>query len=134
MTDKKNYLSIDSYIADQSDAVQEKLRIIKKCILIAVPNAVELFNYGIPAFALVEGGKREEQIMMAGYKKHVGLYPHPTVMEYFEEELSKYKKGKGSVQFPLNEPLPEELIIEMVKYRLQLITQKEPSPISFIEK
>jgi uncharacterized protein YdhG (YjbR/CyaY superfamily) len=59
--------------------------------------------------------------MMAGYKNHVGFYPSPTIMARFEKELANYKKGKGSVQFPLNEPLPEDLIEEMVKYRLKLI-------------
>lgn len=83
-----------------------------------------MFNYGIPAFSLIDGGKREEQIMIAGYKKHVGLYPHPTTMEHFDKELSVYKKGKGSVQFPLKEDLPKELVVEMVKYRYELITER----------
>lgn len=121
MAENKRYETIDLYIEDQPKEIQEKLRILKKCILIAAPKAKELFNYGIPAFALVEGGKREEQIMIAGYKKHVGLYPHPTVIEHFTEELRKFKKGKGSVQFQINEQIPEELIIEMVKYRLKIL-------------
>ena len=59
--------------------------------------------------------------MIAGYKNHVGLYPHPTVMEKFDNELSIYKKGKGSVQFPIDRPLPKQLIVKMVKYRVELI-------------
>ena len=94
---------------------------IHEIILETAPHAKELFNYGIPAFALIKDGIREQQIMMAGYEKHVGLYPHPTVMEHFDKELEEYKKGRGSVQFPLNKPLPEELIIKMVKYRLKLL-------------
>lgn len=82
-----------------------------------------MFNYNIPAFALIENGKREQQIMIAGYKTYVGLYPHPTTIEKFSKELSQYKKGKGSVQFPLNEPIPRELVIRMVKYRKELITE-----------
>jgi uncharacterized protein YdhG (YjbR/CyaY superfamily) len=59
--------------------------------------------------------------MIAGYKNHVGLYPHPSTMKQFDKELSEYKKGKGSVQFPLDKPLPKQLIIEMIKYRLTLL-------------
>lgn len=118
------YDSVNAYIDDFPDEVRLKLYELKECILEVVPDVKELFNYGIPAFALIEGGKREEQIMIAGYKKHVGLYPHPTTMEYFDDELTKYKKGKGSVQFPLTESLPKELIIEMIKYRYQLIKIK----------
>ena len=61
--------------------------------------------------------------MIAGYKKHVGLYPHPTVMEKFDIELEGYKKGKGSVHFPINKPLPKELIIKMVTYRVLLLEE-----------
>ena len=61
--------------------------------------------------------------MIAGYKKHVGLYPHPTTMEKFEPELTEYKRGKGSVQFPLDKPLPKDLIIKMIKYRKKLLDE-----------
>lgn len=62
--------------------------------------------------------------MIAGYKKHVGLYPHPITMQKFDSELSEYKRAKGSVQFPLDRPLPGELIIRMIKYRKGLLTKK----------
>ena len=61
--------------------------------------------------------------MIAGYKKHVGLYPHPTTMEKFDEELSEYKRGKGSVQFSLDKPIPKNLIERMIKYRLELLKE-----------
>jgi uncharacterized protein YdhG (YjbR/CyaY superfamily) len=115
------YETIDDYINDQPEGTKKTLRSLRECILTAVPDAVEMFNYGIPAFALVKNGKRDQQIMMAGYKYHVGLYPHPTVMEKFAKELKEYKKGKGSVQFPIDQPLPCELIIKMVHYRKKLI-------------
>ena len=118
----KTFKTIDDYINSQPEGAKKVLQELKECILKASPNAIELFNYNIPAFALVKGGKREQQIMMAGYKKHVGFYPHPTVMEKFDKELEGYKKGKGSVQFPIDKPLPKELIIKMVKYRVSLIT------------
>lgn len=118
------YDSVNQYIGDFPSEVSTKLNELRACIMEAVPDAIETFNYGIPAFTLVDSGKREEQIMIAGYKKHVGLYPHPTTMECFSEDLSMYKKGKGSVQFPLNEDLPKKLIVEMIKYRYQLIIDK----------
>jgi uncharacterized protein YdhG (YjbR/CyaY superfamily) len=116
-----DYKTIDDYINNQPNGTKEALFSLKKCILKAAPDAKELFNYNIPAFALVEDGKREQQIMIAGYKKHVGFYPHPSTIEKFSEKLTKYKQGKGSIQFPIDKPLPCELIIEMVQYRRNLI-------------
>ena len=122
MTDKKEYKSVQEYIDSQPEKTKEALLKLKKCILKTVPTATELLNYNIPAYALVDGGKRDQQIMIAGYKNHVGLYPHPTTMHKFEEELEDYKKGKGSVQFSLDKPLPINLIEKMIKYRVSLIT------------
>ena len=121
----QNYSDINEYINKQPEERRAALSMLRKCILSAAPDAEELFNYGIPAFALVKNGKREQQIMMAGYKKPVGFYPHPTTIEKFKKELKTYKQGKGSVQFPITERLPEELIIEMVKYRKKLILEQE---------
>ena len=117
------YSTNDEYIESQPEGVKKKLKELRAHILEVVPDAEELLNYNIPAFSLVKGGKRDQQIMIAGYKKHVGLYPHPTVIEYFSDELKKYKIGKGSIQFPINESLPKELIIKMVKYRKKLLDE-----------
>ena len=124
MNKNKALSSVDEYIKSQSEKTQKALLELRSCIFKAAPKAIELFNYKIPAYALIEGGKRDQQIMMAGYKKHIGFYPHPTVMEHFDKELSEYRKGKGSVQFPINKPLPKELIIKMIKYRLELLNGK----------
>lgn len=123
MEDKKKINSVEDYFSTQPEKAKESLQAIRQCILKVVPEAKELFNYKIPAYALIEGGKREQQIMIAGYKNHVGLYPHPTTIEKFKEELKDFKKGKGSVQFPLDEPLPIDLIIKMIEYRLSLIIE-----------
>lgn len=123
MADHKQYQTVDDYINDQPENTKEVLLQLKDYILKAAPNATELINYGIPAYTLIVGGKRDQQIMIAGYQKHVGLYPHPTVMEEFDDELNEYKKGKGSVQFPLDQPLPKELIIRMIKFRLKLLQE-----------
>ena len=125
MEKKNQYTSFDEYIESQPEEVKEMLLELSECILTAVPSATKTINYNIPAFALIREGKREQQIMMAGYKKHVGFYPHPTTMEYFWDQLEGYKKAKGSVQFPLSKPLPKDLIIQMVKYRKELI-DKDP--------
>lgn len=121
MSEIYQHKSVEEYFNSQPEKTKHALFELKKCIFKVVPNATELFNYNIPAYALVKGGKREQQIMIAGYKKHVGFYPHPTTMEKFESELSEYKRGKGSVQFPLDKPLPTNLIERMVEYRMELL-------------
>ena len=118
------YETVDEYINSQPKGTKEALSTLKDCILKAAPDAKELFNYDIPAFALVENGKREQQIMIAGYKKHVGFYPHPNTIEKFIDELKAYKFAKGSVQFPIGKPLPKELILRMVRYRLAEVNKK----------
>ena len=112
-----NFETIDEYIASQPEATQKILTELRSIIKEAAPDAVEVLNYKVPSFILVRGGKRDQQIMMAGYAKFVGFYPFPTTMEKFADELIHYKKGKGSVQFPLNKPLPKDLIKRMVQYR-----------------
>lgn len=112
-----NFETIDDYIAHQPKEVQKVMQQLRTAILEVAPDAIEVLNYKIPSFTLVPGGKRDQQIMMAGYAKFVGFYPFPTTIEAFADELSDYKKGKGSVQFPLNKPLPIELIKRMVAYR-----------------
>ncbi len=116
--EKKIYKTFSEYLEDQTPQCKTYLEELRQIILEIIPDTEELFNYNIPAFTLIPGGKREQQIMIAGYKKHVGLYPHPVAMEKFESRLTPYKRGKGSVQFPLDEELPRDLITEMIKFRL----------------
>jgi uncharacterized protein YdhG (YjbR/CyaY superfamily) len=80
-----------------------------------------MFNYDIPAFSLVENGKRDQQIMIAGYGKHVGFYPHPETIALFREELKEYKQAKGSVQFPNSKPIPKDLIKRMVMKKKEIV-------------
>jgi uncharacterized protein YdhG (YjbR/CyaY superfamily) len=109
---------VDAYIAAQPAETQRVLEELRSCIWKAAPGVSELMNYNIPAFALVEGGRRDKQIMIAGYAKHVGFYPTPDVIDAFADQLAAYKFAKGSVQFPLNKPIPKALVVKMVKYRL----------------
>ena len=119
-----NVQSIEEYMSNQPEKTKAFLKQLREYILEAVPDAEEKINYNIPAFSLIKGGKRDKQIMIAGYKKHVGFYPTPDVMDAFWDRLEGYKKAKGSVQFPLDQPLPKQLIIEMVEYRKQQINNK----------
>lgn len=121
------YATIDEYIAHQPTAVQTILHELRSIILEAAPDAIEQLNYKIPSYTLVPEGKRDQQIMMAAYAKFVGFYPFPTTMKAFADELKEYKQGKGSVQFPLNRPLPKDLIIRMVKFRRWEILKQKPS-------
>lgn len=116
---KQTYQSVDEYIADQPKEVAAALEQVRTLILKALPDTEQLLNYNIPAFTLTAGGKREQQIMIAGYAKHIGFYPHPTTIEAFADELADYKYAKGSVQFPLNKAMPEDLIVRMVLWRKQ---------------
>ncbi len=116
-----NFETIDDYIASQPKEVQKVLQDLRSIIKEAAPDAIEILNYKVPSYTLVPGGKRDQQIMMAGYAKFVGLYPFPTTMAKFSDELKDYKQGKGSVQFPLNKPLPKDLIMRMVKFRKEEI-------------
>ncbi|MDC7235589.1 MAG: DUF1801 domain-containing protein [Spirochaetales bacterium] len=116
---KGTYHTVNDYISSFDVSVQAALQELQSCILKAAPDARIMFNYGIPAYALIPEGKRDQQIMMAGYKKHVGLYPHPDVIEHFRRELAEYKTGKGSVQFPVEKQLPADLIVRMVQYRMK---------------
>lgn len=112
-----NFETVDDYIASQSQEAQTLLQELRSIIKEAVPDAAEILNYKVPSFTLASGGNKDHQIMMAGYAKFVSFYPFPTTIEAFSEELKEYKKGKGSVQFPLNKPLPRDLIARMVKFR-----------------
>lgn len=116
---------IDDYISAQPQEVQDILQAIRATIKSAAPEAEETMNYDIPAFSLVKGGKRDKQIMFAVFKKHIGFYPFPSTIEAFEKELAAYTFAKGSVQFPLNKPIPHDLITQIVKFRLNEIQTKQ---------
>ena len=112
-----DFATVDDYIASQPEKTQQVLKELRGLIKEAAPDAVELLNYKVPSYSLVPGGKRDQQVMMAGYAKFVGFYPFPTTMAAFADELKDYKQGKGSVQFPLDQHLPKDLIIRMVRFR-----------------
>lgn len=119
-----NFETIDDYISHQSKEAQKILKDLRKIIKKAAPDAEEVLNYKIPSFNLIPNGKRDQQIMMAAYAKFVGFYPFPSTMEKFSDELKEFKQGKGSVQFPLDKELPEDLIFRMVQFRRNELLNK----------
>jgi len=112
--------NIDEYIASFPPGTQKLLEQMRAAIKKAAPEAVEAISYAIPTFKL--NGKN--LVHFAGFEKHIGFYATPTGHEAFAEHLSGYKQGKGSVQFPINEPLPLELVERIVKFRVEEMKKK----------
>jgi uncharacterized protein YdhG (YjbR/CyaY superfamily) len=113
MADNKvRFSSMDEYIASFPEETQKILQEIRSTIKAAVPDAKEKISYQIAAFEL--NGK--DLIYFAGWKKHISLYPVPAGDEAFEMKISQYVAGKGTLKFPLDEPMPLDLIGEVVKF------------------
>lgn len=105
---------IDAYIATFPTATQIILQQVRATIKQAAPDAEEAISYAVPAFKL-----HGNLVYFAGYANHIGFYATPTGNDEFAEDLSKYKTGKGSIQFPINEPMPLDLITRIVKFRVK---------------
>jgi uncharacterized protein YdhG (YjbR/CyaY superfamily) len=106
--------TIDEYIAGFPEEVQTILQKVRMTIREAAPGAEETIKYQMPTFTL-----KGNLVYFAGFKNHIGFYPIPTGIEKFKKELSVYKQGKGSVQFPLDRPVPYDLIRKIVKFRVK---------------
>lgn len=104
--------SIDEYILQFPPHIQERLQMLRKVIKGAAPDAQEKISYQMPTFVL-----HGNLVHFAAFKNHIGFYPTPSAIEAFKNQLSKFKGGKGSVQFPIEQPIPYELISEIVKFR-----------------
>jgi uncharacterized protein YdhG (YjbR/CyaY superfamily) len=107
------YETIDEYIALFPNSVQEKLIQIRTAIQKAAPKATEAIKYGIPTF--VQNGNL---VHFAAYQGHLGFYPGAEVIAKFGKEFSRYNTSKGTVQFPIDEPVPLKLITQIVKFRI----------------
>ncbi len=122
--------TMDDYIAGFPKDIRVILETIRKVIQKAAPAAKEKISYGIPTFDL-DGNL----VHFAAFKNHIGFYPAPSGIEAFKAELSQYKGAKGSVQFPLSEPLPLELIGSIVAYRVgENLAKAKGSDFPFIGK
>lgn len=108
------YKSVDDYIISFPKEIQICLEKVRSIILKKAPQAIENISYNMPAYKT--NGK--PLVYFAGYKNHIGLYATPSGHKEFKEELSNYKQGKGSVQFPLDQPIPYSLIERIVDFRV----------------
>jgi uncharacterized protein YdhG (YjbR/CyaY superfamily) len=113
-TDQTAPKNIDEYIAGFPHDVQQILEKIRLTIRKAAPDAEETIKYRMPTFTL-----KGNLVYFAAFKKHIGFYPVPTGIEKFKKELSVYERAKGSVQFPLDKPIPFALISRIVKFRVK---------------
>jgi uncharacterized protein YdhG (YjbR/CyaY superfamily) len=105
---------VDDYIAHFPGSTQKLLSKVRATIKKAAPDAEEVISYQMPAYKY-----RGMLVFFAGYEKHIGFYPAPSGIEAFKKELSLFKGAKGSVQFPLDQPLPLKLITKIVLYRVK---------------
>lgn len=111
--------NIDEYIAGFPPDVQQALEQIRATIREAAPAAEEAMKYQIPTFVL-----NENLVHFAAFKGHVGFYPTPSGIEKFRDELSTYEGAKGSVRFPIDEPMPLRLIRKIVAFRVKEVRAK----------
>ena len=113
-TDQTTPKDIDEYIAGFPDDIQAILQKVRTTIRKAAPAAEETIKYQIPTFTL-----NGNLVHFAAFKKHIGFYPTPTGIEEFKDELSAYAGAKGSVRFPLDKPIPYDLISRIVNFRVK---------------
>ena len=111
---KKRFKTIDEYIATFPENVQDILEELRKTIRDSAPNAKETISYQIPTFKL-----NGNLVHFAAFKNHVGFYPTPSAINEFKKELSQYEVAKGSIKFPINEPVPLDLVVRIVNYRVK---------------
>lgn len=108
------YATVDEYIAAQPAQVQPKLHEIRKAIRAAAPQAEEGFGYGMPVY-------KQEGVLIyfAATKNHLSLFPTPSALEAFKEELAQYSTSKGTIRLPLDAPVPTDLITKLVHFKLK---------------
>lgn len=107
-------VSIEAFISQYPPAVQKIMQQVRKTILQAAPMAEECISYGIPSFKY-----HGNLVHFSAYDKHIGFYPGAAGIENFKEEIAKYKWAKGSVQFPLDKPIPYGLIKKITSFRVK---------------
>jgi uncharacterized protein YdhG (YjbR/CyaY superfamily) len=110
---KAGFTSVDEYIASCPEEIQKILQELRATIKAAAPEAVEKISYQMPTFAL-----KGNLVYFGAHKNHIGFYPAPHGVQAFQQEASMYETGKGTLQFPLDKPLPLDLISRIVKFRV----------------
>ncbi len=109
----QTYNNIDSYIGEFPTEIRATLEKIRSVIRLAAPEAKEAIKYGMPTFVL-----NGNLVHFAAFKNHIGFYPAPSGIDEFIDELAIYRTGKGTIQFPIDKPIPFDLISKVVKYRV----------------
>lgn len=117
---KKSPVTVEAYIQEFPEEVQEIMQKIRAIVKEEAPDAQEKISYGMPTFSY-----KGALVHFAAYKKHIGFYPTPSGITRFEEQIKSYKHAKGSVQFPLSKPIPYDLIRQIVKARVTENQSKE---------
>ena len=112
---KRQFSTVDEYISSFPEQIQEILENIRNTIKASAPNSIETISYQMPTFKL-----NGILVHFAAHKKHIGFYPTPSAIEKFQKELllGNYEFSKGAIRFPINEPIPIELIRQMVEFRV----------------
>ena len=110
---KTSFASIDEYIASFPEETQQLLQQVRETVRAAAPEAKEKISYQIPTFAL-----NGNLVSFAAFKKHIGMYPIPAGTEAFQQEAAVYRAAKSSLHFPIDQPLPVELIRQLVQFRV----------------
>ncbi len=118
MAEEKKTGTVDEYISAFPTEVQKIMKELRKVIHEAVPGLEETISWSMPTFKL----KGKNIVHFAGFAKHIGLYPAPPAVEEFSDMLAGYKQGKGSIQFPLNKPVPFDIVKKIVKFNADRIT------------
>ena len=110
----KKYSTVDEYFSDFTEMAQVKLQELREIIKDAAPQAKEVISYNMPAF-------KQNGILVyyAAYQNHMGFYPTPSGITTFESRLTHYKYSKGAIQFPIDQPLPKELIQDILRFRIE---------------
>jgi uncharacterized protein YdhG (YjbR/CyaY superfamily) len=119
---KSDFKSVDEYIASQPDSVQGILERVRSTIRKAVPEAEEVISYKIPAYKLQAG----PMLYFAGWKQHFSLYPATAnVVAAFKDEIALYVVSKGTIRFPLSQPVPVKVIGRIAKFRAKEVAERE---------
>lgn len=112
--------TVDNYFEGFLKQTQDALFLVRSAILKVVPDAEETLKYGIPTYVMY----KKNLVHFGGYARHVGFYPSPAALLHFARELDSYKTRKGTVQFPLNRPMPLSLITEITEFRLKSLKEQ----------
>jgi uncharacterized protein YdhG (YjbR/CyaY superfamily) len=117
---------IDKYISGFPDNIQKLLQLLRETIRRAAPDAVEVISYQMPAFKM-----NGILVYFAGYKNHVGFYPTAKGIEAFKSEFADFKWSKGTVQFPIDKPIPIDLVTRIVKFKVdENLSRLKKKPVS----